>query len=66
MDREAWQAKVHGVTKGWMRLRTHACLLLYIIKIYFTCIYRINMYYVKHILKLCSFMHICIYIETFS
>ena len=24
MDREAWQATVHGVTKSWMRLSTQA------------------------------------------
>ena len=25
MDREAWQATVHGVAKCWTRLSTHAC-----------------------------------------
>ena len=24
MDRGAWRATVHGVTKGWTRLRQHA------------------------------------------
>ena len=25
MDRGAWQAIVHGVTKSWTRLSTHTC-----------------------------------------
>ena len=25
MDRGAWWATVHGVTKSWLRLSTHAC-----------------------------------------
>ena len=28
MDRGAWQAEVHGVTKSWMRLSMHTQVLL--------------------------------------
>ena len=26
MDRETWQATVHGVTKSWTRLNEHTCM----------------------------------------
>ena len=29
MDRGAWRAMVHGLTKSWIRLSMHACINIY-------------------------------------